>query len=614
MEEIYHRMPRSRRRFPLLTVKHHLWPGGLWRTAAVGLALAGCARPEAGWRTDRTFNDFTAIAPAAIVCRASHGKRRYHERSSRARVVRPDHASAWIQSCGDCRAKRPALCSVHRQTHAEVAKFRPSAAVFAKEVAVPTVIATLDGGRVRIDDDVLGKFRAQIRGDVLTPADPGYTDKPVFNAMHSRRPALLVRCTGTADIVDAVCFAREHELLVAVRGGGHSVAGHSSCDGGMVIDLTRMRAVDCDPDARVVRVQGGALWGDVDRETQRVGLVVPGGVISETGVAGLTLGGGEGWVRRKYGLTIDSLLSARVVCADGTVQLASPSSEPDLFWAIRGGGGNFGIVTSFEFRAHPLGPIVAFAGVFYPVADAARVLREWRDYCSSAPDEVTSVALAITMPADPHLPPAIHNQACLVIGGVYAGAPEAGMVVMDPLRHLGTPLADISQPMPFMAVQTAFDPFFPMGKLQSYWKAQNLARLPDEAIDIIAARANQRPAPITLVVTFQMGGAINRVGATDTAYAERLAPWMSSIDGNWEDPADNAANIAWVRESFRQITPYSTGITYTNFTGQADEAAGALATNAYGGNMVRLSAIKAQYDPDNFFRLNPNIAPAAPSV
>ena len=473
-----------------------------------------------------------------------------------------------------------------------------------------TVVATLDGGRASIDDAALEQFRTAIRGDLVKPGDPGYADKPIYNAMVQRRPAFIVRCTGTADVADAVKFARRHGLLVAVRGGGHSVAGHSSCDGGMVIDLTRMRGVDVDPHARTARAQGGALWGDLDRETQAFGLIVPGGVVSETGVAGLTLGGGEGWVRRKYGLTIDSLLSARVVCADGSVRTASPTSDSDLFWALRGGGGNFGIVTAFEFRAHPHGPIVAFAGVFYPVADAAKILPRWRDYCVGAPDEVTSVAVAITMPAAPTLPPPIHNQACLIIGGVYVGAAEDGMKVMQPLRELGTPLADISQPMPFSMVQTAFDPLFPMGKLQSYWKAQNLADLPDKATEVIAARANQRPSPLTLVVTFQMGGAINRVGATDTAYAERSAAWMSSIDGNWENPTDTAANIAWVRESFRQIAPYSTGTTYTNFTGQADETAGALTTTAYGANMNRLRRIKAQYDPDNFFRLNPNILPA----
>jgi FAD/FMN-containing dehydrogenase len=477
--------------------------------------------------------------------------------------------------------------------------------------AVAISVATVNGERTNVDDAAVNQLRTTVRGNVLMPGDPGYGDRPIYNAMHQHRPALLVRCTGTADVIDAVTFARQRNLLVAVRGGGHSVAGHSSCDGGMVIDLTRMRAVSVDPDSRVARVQGGAVWGDLDRETQAFGLIVPGGVVSETGVAGLTLGGGEGWVRRKYGLTIDSLRSARVVCADGSVRTASATSEPDLFWALRGGGGNFGIVTEFEFRMHPLGPIVAFAGVFYRVEDAPAILRRWRDYCADAPDEVSSVAVAITMPADPHLPPAIHDQPCLVVGGVYAGAPDDGMRVMQPLRELGTPLADISQPMPFSAVQTAFDPFFPMGRLQSYWKAQNLNELPDAAIDVIASRAAQRPAPVTLVATFQMGGAINRVAATETAYGERSARWMSSVDGNWENRADNEANIAWVRESFRQISPYSSGTTYTNFTGQADESATALADTGYGGNMARLRLIKAQYDPDNFFRLNANIAPAS---
>ena len=474
-------------------------------------------------------------------------------------------------------------------------------------------VATIDGERTKLEDSVVDHFAASIRGGVLKPGDAGYGEKPVYNAMHQRRPALVARCTGTADVIDAVTFARQHNLLAAIRGGGHSVAGHSSCDNGLVIDLTRMRGIEFDPDSRIARVQGGALWGDLDRETQAFGQIVPGGVVSETGVAGLTLGGGEGWVRRKYGLTIDSLLSARVVCADGSVRTASPTSEPDLFWALRGGGGNFGVVTSFEFRTHPLGPIVAFAGVFYRSADAATILPRWRDYCLNCPDEVTSIAVAITMPAAPTLPPPIHNQACLVIGGVYVGPADQGMKIMQPLREFATPLADISQPMPYHVVQTAFDPLFPMGTLQSYWKAQNLKSLPDEAIATIAARANQRPSPLTLVVTFQMGGAINRVGATETAYAERSAPWMSSVDGNWENPADNAKNVAWVRESFKLITPYSTGTTYTNFTGQTDETAGALASTAFGPNMARLAMIKAKYDPDNFFRLNANILPAGAS-
>jgi FAD/FMN-containing dehydrogenase len=470
-------------------------------------------------------------------------------------------------------------------------------------------VSTLDGNATKVGVDELEEFRAQVRGNVLTPADDGFDANPIYNAMHNGQPGLKVRATGTADVVDTVNFARQRNLLVAVRGGGHSVAGLSSCDGGVVIDLTRMRAVTVDPVARRASVQGGAVWGDVDRETQAFGLVVPGGVVSETGVAGLTLGGGEGWVRRKYGLTIDSLRAATVVCADGSVHVASADHDEDLFWALRGGGGNFGVVTHFDFDAHPLGPIVAFAGVMYSSRDAGEILPRWRDHVTGAPDEVTSVAVAISMPADPSLPEAVHNQSCLIIGGVYVGDVDEGMKVLQPLRELGTPLADISGPTPFTGVNSAFDPFFPMGTYQSYWKAQNLDTLPDEALAIIAAKADSRPSPVTLAVVFHMGGAINRVGSADTAYGERTAQWMSSFDGNWEDPDDNAANIAWVRDAFDQVARHGKGSTYTNFTGQADEPAEALARNAYGPNIARLRAIKKQYDPDNFFRLNPNILP-----
>lgn len=472
------------------------------------------------------------------------------------------------------------------------------------------VASTLDGAGTTLGDDELEELRAQVRGDVLTPADDGFDANPIYNAMHGKIPALKVRAMGTADIVDTVNFARERSLCVAVRGGGHSVAGLSTCDGGVVIDLTRMRAVSVDPVARRASAQGGAVWADLDRETQAFGLIVPGGVVSETGVGGLTLGGGEGWVRRKYGLTIDSLRSATVVCADGSVHVASADNDPDLFWALRGGGGNFGVVTHFDFDAYPLGPIVAFAGVMYPTRDAGEILPRWRDHIADAPDEVTSVAVAISMPADPSLPEAVHNQSCLVIGGVYVGDVDEGMKVLQPLRELGTPLADISGPTPFVDVNSAFDPFFPMGTYQSYWKAQNLDTLPDEALAVIAAKADSRPSPVTLVVVFQMGGAINRVGSTDTAYGERTAQWMSSFDGNWEDPEDNATNIAWIRDAFDQVARYGKGSTYTNFTGQADETADALARNAYGANTARLRAIKKEYDPSNFFRINPNILPA----
>jgi FAD/FMN-containing dehydrogenase len=473
-----------------------------------------------------------------------------------------------------------------------------------------TTVSTLDGGTYAFGDSELEELRAAIRGDVLLPGEDGYDANPIYNAMHQRRPAIKVRATGTADVVDIVNLAREHSLLLAVRGGGHSVAGHSECDGGIVIDLTRMRGVSVDPTTRRAWVQGGALWGDVDRETQAFGLVVPGGVVSETGVGGLTLGGGEGWVRRKYGLTIDSLRSATVVCADGSVHVASEDQDADLFWALRGGGGNFGVVTNFEFDAHPCGPMVAFAGVMYSTRDAAEVLPRWRDAVDGAPDEISSMSVSLTFPAAPMLPPEVHDQSCTVIGGLYVGDVDEGMKALQPLRELGTPLADISGPMPFAFANSAFDPLFPMGTYQSYWKAQNLDTLPDEVIEVVAEKADARPSPLTLAVIFQMGGAINAVDTAATAYGERTANWMSSFDGNWEDPADNADNVRWVRNAFEEVGKYGKGTTYTNFTGQLDESAETLTANAYGPNTARLREVKRRYDPDNLFRLNPNIVPA----
>jgi FAD/FMN-containing dehydrogenase len=463
-----------------------------------------------------------------------------------------------------------------------------------------------------VPEEALAEFRMSIRGDVLTPDDPSYADvRPAYNAMHPGRPGLVVRASGTADVIDAVNFAHQHGLPVAVRGGGHSVAGLSSIEGGMLIDLALMRGVDVDPEGGIARVQGGALWGDVDRETQAFGLVAPGGIVSDTGVAGLTLGGGEGWVRRKYGLSCDNLLSAQLVCADGQLRTASADVNPDLFWAIRGGGGNFGIATSFTFKLHALGPTVAFAGVFYPAADGAQVLRRFRDWAADAPDEVTALWGCTTLPAHPHLPEPIHDTPFVVVGGLYSGDPDEGMRVMQPLRELGEPLVDISQPMPYSAVQSAFDPFFERGTLRSYWKSTYLAEVTDEVIDVIAPRALQRPSDRTFVVVFLMGGAINRVGAGDTPYSERTAPWMVSIDGNWTDPADDAAVISWVRDTWGDVAELGTGSVYLNFFGLADEIPSSGVESAFGENIRRLAEIKAKYDPTNFFRLNNNIAPAS---
>jgi FAD/FMN-containing dehydrogenase len=471
-------------------------------------------------------------------------------------------------------------------------------------------VATLTGARTGVADEALDELRASLRGELLTPSDPGYAGlRPEFNAMHRGEPALAVCCSGTADVIAAVNFAREQKLKVAVRGGGHSIAGLSSTDGGMLIDLAPMRGVQVDPERRLAHVQGGALWGDVDRETQAFGLVAPGGVVSDTGVAGLTLGGGYGWVRRRYGLSSDHVVEAQVVCADGQVRTASQESNPDLYWAIRGGGGNFGIVTSFTFSLELLDPIVAFAATFYPLEEAAEVMRGWRDFADLAPNEITSVCVTITFPANPDMPEAVHDRPCIIVGAVYAGDLDDGLQALEPLRRLGTVLFDMSGPTPFTAVQTGFDPLFPRNELQAYWKSQYLTELTDEAIDVIAAKAQERPAPLTLVNTFHMGGAINDVGAEDTAFHERSADFMVSIDGLWADRADNDANVAWVRSAWEAISEFGTGSVYLNFTGLADEAASAGVDSAFGRNLKRLAEAKASYDPDNLFRLNNNISP-----
>jgi FAD/FMN-containing dehydrogenase len=446
------------------------------------------------------------------------------------------------------------------------------------------------------------QFLAQLRGS----GDA----RDVFNAMHESHPTVVATCAGTADVVDAVNFAREHGLTVAVRGGGHSIAGLSAIEGGMLIDLAQMRGVQVDPQKRLAYVQGGALWGDLDRETQAFGLVAPGGVVSDTGVAGLTLGGGYGWVRRKYGLSCDSVVEAQVVTADGKVLTASKDENPDLYWAIRGGGGNFGIVTSFTFELHELGPMVAFSATFYPIEEYAQILRGWRSYLEDSPDEVTSVCVSITFPANPEMPEAVHDRPVVIVGGVYVGDVDEGLKLTEPLRELGTPLFDMSGPAPYAAVQTGFDPLFPRGELRAYWKSQYLDELSEGAIEAIAGRAQERPAPLTLVNVFSMGGAIAKIGPEDTAFATRSAPFMVSIDGMWTDAADDAANVAWVRSTWEAVKEFGTGEVYLNFTGRADEAPDAGVDSALGRNLARLAEIKAKYDPDNFFRVNDNIAPA----
>jgi FAD/FMN-containing dehydrogenase len=422
---------------------------------------------------------------------------------------------------------------------------------------------------------------------------------------------VIASCATTDDVVAAVKRARAENLPLAVRGGGHSIAGLSAIEGGMLIDLAPMNSVEIDAERRIAKVGGGALWKDLDGAAQEHGLAVPGGVVSDTGVAGLTLGGGYGWLRRKHGLSCDSLIEAELVTADGSVVKASADENPDLFWAIRGGGGNFGIVTSFTFELHEVGPEVAFAATFYPLEDAGEIMRGWRDYVESAPDEVTSVCVTLTFPANPELPEAVHDRPVIIVGGVYVGDVDAGLAEMQPLRELGTPLFDMSGPTPFVGVQTGFDALFPRDTLRAYWKSQYVDELSDAAIDTIAAKAQDRPAPLTLVNTFHMGGAIARVGEEDTAFATRTSPYMVSIDGMWTEAGDDQANVAWVRSAWNDVGEHGTGEVYLNFTGLADEDATAGVDSAMGRNLGRLAEIKAKYDPDNFFRINNNVVPAS---
>jgi FAD/FMN-containing dehydrogenase len=451
---------------------------------------------------------------------------------------------------------------------------------------------------------------ARIDGDVIAPGDAAYEDaRRIWNGMIDRRPALIARVRGTADVVAAVRFAREHGLELTVRGGGHNVAGGAVADDALVIDLSGMRAVHVDAQARRAWVQGGATWGDVDPATQEHGLVAPGGVVSQTGVAGLTLNGGVSWHRRKHGMTIDNLVGAEVVTADGRVVRASATENADLLWALRGGGGNFGVVTSFEFRLHELGPEVAFLYVPYPMDQAAAVFRAYRDLVADAPDEVTVDFGIECLPADPELPAELHGVMYAGVFGMYAGPVEEGLRALQPYRELGTPLFDATGPYAFAGVQSMLDPKFPDG-VRRYWKALYLDRLGDDVIDAIVDRAAAAPSDKTLTFMRHLGGAMGRVPSGATAFGDRRAQFMLSIDASWDDVAGDDANVEWTREFWSSLEPLSGGRTYFNFPGALEEGDAALRAS-YGANYERLVDVKTKWDPENVFHTGQNIRPRA---
>jgi FAD/FMN-containing dehydrogenase len=461
-----------------------------------------------------------------------------------------------------------------------------------------------------LDQETVRGFTEGIRGAVLLPEDPSYDDaRAIWNGLIDRRPALIVQCTGAADVVDAVNFAREQNLLLSIKGGGHNVAGNAMNDGGLVIDLSQMRGVHVDPSTQTVRAQGGALLGDLDRETQLFGLAVPVGVVSETGVAGLTLHGGVGHLRRKHGLSIDNLISVDIVTADGQLRTASETENEDLFWAVRGAGSNFGVVTSFELRAHPVGPMVMVGAPFYSLDDAKTVLPAWRDFMASAPEELSSLAVLWSIPAHEPFPPELHEKDVVITAAVYAGPVEEGERAVQPLRELAEPVIDLSEPWPWVGLQAGFDPYFPKRWLY-YWKSRAFSELPQAAVDEIVDFAARRPTPLTDIAVWHHGGAMSRVGETETAYGGRDTAFLVSSEANWTDPSQTDEAIGWAREMWAAMERYSTGGLYLNFAGFGEEKE-ALLRGGYGVNYDRLASLKAKYDPDNLFRMNLNITPAS---
>lgn len=459
-------------------------------------------------------------------------------------------------------------------------------------------------------DQAVQELRTGFRGQIIEPDSTEYeTARRVRNGLINRFPALIARCSGVADVVAAVNFAREHRLPLSVRGGAHNVAGNATNDDGIVIDLSAMRAVRVDAAARTVRVQGGATWADVDRETQLFGLATPGGLVSSTGVAGLTLHGGWGWLRRKFGYCVDNLISIDIVTADGKVLVANDRDNPDLFWAVRGAGSNFGVVTSFEFRLHAVGPMVAFAGPLYSLADAERVAPAWRDFMTSAPDEISSNLLFWGVPAIDAFPRELHNAPIVAPIAMYAGAADDGERLLRPLREFAEPLLDLSGQMPYAVLQTAFDALFPKDR-NYYWKSLNLSGFDDQILAATIRLARDRPTAMSLLALWHLdGGAATRVDVDAMAFSQRTTPFLLSLDTTWEDPADTDRCIGWTRDAWSDMQRFSDGGLYLNFAGFGEEKE-ALVRAGYGANYDRLVALKTQYDPDNLFRMNQNIRPA----
>lgn len=458
-----------------------------------------------------------------------------------------------------------------------------------------------------IASSLVNQLKSDFHGQLLTSGDQDYdAARKVFNVMIDRRPDLIARCSDAEDVARVLKLARQHGVLVSVRGTGHNVAGYAVCDGGIVIDLSLMKNILVEPRAQMVRAEAGLTWGEVNDALQPHGLAATGGFVSVTGVSGLTLGGGLGWLVRKHGLALDNLLSAQVVLADGRIVTASKAENEDLFWAIRGGGGNFGVVTLFEFQVHPAGTVMAGV-VVHPAQAAGDVLRHWRDFEKTSPNELTQGALLFCFPDDPTAPPQLRAKPVIGVGGVYAGAMEDGEKILAPLRSFGSPAADLFQPMPYNEAQRMGDFLWPSG-LHGYWKSSYMRELSDGAIDVVTDYFARVPSPHTVVVLEHYGdGAMSRIPESETAFGHRNWPYNFLVTSAWSDPAQTDRNIAWTREFFDAMKPFLVNASYINYIG--DEGIEGLKGSYGEEKFARLAAIKSKYDPTNLFRMNQNITP-----
>jgi FAD/FMN-containing dehydrogenase len=457
-----------------------------------------------------------------------------------------------------------------------------------------------------LDQITIQKFSQTLSQPLIMPSDSGYDEgRSVWNGMVDKRPAMIASCINVDDIKKCVNFAQSHDLLVSIKGGGHNVAGRAVCDDGLMINLSQMNAVNVDPLKRTVRVESGATIGELDKETQKFGLATPVGIVSKTGIAGLTLGGGYGHLGRKHGLTIDNLISVELVTAKGDLISANETENSDLFWALRGGGGNFGVVTSFEFKLHELGPEIMIARVFYPIEDAKQVFKFYREFTSNAADELAGNVYVLRVPPADPFPEALQGKTAIALMVSYIGSLDDGKTALEPLENFGNPFLRLIMPMSFLALQTSFDPGAPKG-VRSYWKTHYIDHVSDEAIDVFANHTNHIPGPLSIVGFESFGGAINRVEKNATAFPHRSASYILGLYSGWIEAENDEKIINWTRELYNKMKPFASGGEYSNYLDKDDSDK---ISASFGSNYSRLQDVKYKYDPNNFFKLNLNIIP-----